>query len=84
LSDILQIWTDIMTQKLRKAQVAARYGGVNPRTIDRWTRNKELGFPQPTFVGPASKRRPRGSTPLWDEAELVAWERERARPAAAQ
>jgi predicted DNA-binding transcriptional regulator AlpA len=60
-----------MIRKLRKAQVAERYGNVNTRTIDRWTRNKELGFPQPMKIG---------STPLWDEAELEAWERDRARP----
>jgi hypothetical protein len=60
-----------MSRKLRRGQVAARYGDVNPRTIDRWTEDPKLGFPQPMYVG---------STPLWDEAELERWEQERARP----
>jgi predicted DNA-binding transcriptional regulator AlpA len=63
-----------MSRKLTLAQVAERYGGVNVRTIDRWARDpkySKLDFPQPLKIG----RRP-----LWDEAELEAWERNRARP----
>jgi predicted DNA-binding transcriptional regulator AlpA len=59
------------SRKLTLAQVAERYGGVNVRTIDRWTHDPKKDFPQPLRIG----RRP-----LWDEAELEAWERDRARP----
>ena len=59
-----------MTQKLRKRTLAARYD-VTQRTIDRWTRDKELAFPQPLYVG---------SLPVWDEQEIVDWERSRAKP----
>jgi hypothetical protein len=51
-----------------------RYGNINVRTIDRWHRDEEyeaLKFPKPTYVG---------VTPLWDEAELEAWDRSRATP----
>jgi predicted DNA-binding transcriptional regulator AlpA len=58
-----------MIRKLRKGEVAERYGNVTTRTIDRWTEDPKLGFPQPIYIG---------STPLWDEAELAAWERDRA------
>jgi predicted DNA-binding transcriptional regulator AlpA len=60
-----------MIRKLRKSAVAERYGNVNTRTIDRWTADEKLGFPKPIYIG---------STPLWDEAELAAWEKSRARP----
>jgi predicted DNA-binding transcriptional regulator AlpA len=60
-----------MTRKLRKAEVAARYGNVNVRTVDRWLLDPSLQFPKPFFVGRA---------PLWHESELERWERERARP----
>jgi predicted DNA-binding transcriptional regulator AlpA len=64
-----------MTRKLTLAQVAERYGGVNVRTIDRWAKDEKLSFPQPMHIG----RRP-----LWDEAELEAWERSRAKPGLAK
>jgi predicted DNA-binding transcriptional regulator AlpA len=67
--------TLMSARKLRRNQVAERYGGVNPRTIDRWRDDPKLGFPQPMKVG---------GTPLWDEAELEAWERSRARPGLAK
>jgi predicted DNA-binding transcriptional regulator AlpA len=60
-----------MSRKLTLVQVAERYGGVNVRTISRWAADAKLDFPQPLQIG----RRP-----LWDEAELEAWERDRARP----
>jgi hypothetical protein len=46
---------------LRKAQVAARYGGVATRTIDRWAEDGRL--PPPIY---------RGIVPLWDLDELEA------------
>jgi predicted DNA-binding transcriptional regulator AlpA len=46
---------------LRKRQVAARYGGVATRTIDRWAADGRL--PPPIF---------RGRVPLWDLEELEA------------
>jgi hypothetical protein len=60
-----------MTRKLRKSEVAQRYGNINPRTVDRWTADERLGFPQPMYVG---------STPLWDEDQLNQWDRDRANP----
>lgn len=60
-----------MAQKLRKSAVAQRYGGVNPRTIDRWLADPELKFPKPLYIG---------ASPLWDEGELEEWERARATP----
>jgi predicted DNA-binding transcriptional regulator AlpA len=57
------------TRYLGTRQVRARYGGKCQRTIDRWIDNQELGFPKPTMI---NGRR------FWDEADLVAWERERA------
>jgi predicted DNA-binding transcriptional regulator AlpA len=61
-----------MIRKLRKREVAARYGNVHPRTVDRWLLDPELKFPRPMHVGRAA---------LWDETELEVWERERAKPA---
>jgi predicted DNA-binding transcriptional regulator AlpA len=49
---------------LRKRQVAARYGGVTTRTIDRWAEDGRL--PPPIF---------RGRVPLWDLDELEAQDR---------
>jgi hypothetical protein len=43
------------------------------RTLDRWTANPTLGFPQPVLI---NKRR------YWRVAELAAWERSRAKGAA--
>jgi hypothetical protein len=59
-----------VSAKLTLAEVAARYGGVNVRTISRWTADARLDFPKPLRVG----RRP-----LWDLTELETWERDRAR-----
>ena len=58
-----------MTRKLRKSAVAARYGDVDTRTIDRWLIDPELDFPKPIYIK---------TQPLWDEAELEQWERTRA------
>jgi hypothetical protein len=58
-------------QKLRKGDVAKRYGNVNVRTVDRWLADPTLNFPKPIFVGRA---------PLWDLAQLTEWEITRARP----
>jgi hypothetical protein len=40
------------------------------RTLDRWTSNPILGFPQPVII---NKRR------YWRVSELTAWERARAK-----
>lgn len=58
-----------MTRKLRKMQVAERYGNLNTRTIDRWLTYPELKFPRPMYIN---------SIPYWDESELEKWERTRA------
>jgi predicted DNA-binding transcriptional regulator AlpA len=54
-----------MSQKLRKRQVAERYGHTT-RTIERWTADGLL--PQPIYIG---------NHPLWDIDELEKWERTR-------
>jgi hypothetical protein len=64
-----------MSRKLRRSQVAERYGDVDPRTIDRWRENPKLCFPQPTYIG---------VTPMWDEGELEEWDRNRAKPGLAK
>jgi predicted DNA-binding transcriptional regulator AlpA len=58
-----------MIRKLRKRAVAERYG-VDRRTVDRWTRDGNLAFPQPLYIN---------KTPYWDEAQLEAFERGRAK-----
>jgi hypothetical protein len=57
-----------MKRQLRKAEVAARYGNVATRTVDRWLDDEELSFPKPRYFG---------STPMWDADELETWERDR-------
>ena len=59
-----------MSQKLRKRAMADRYG-VTTKTIDRWSQDSRLAFPQPLRIG---------ATPIWDLGEVERWERERARP----
>jgi hypothetical protein len=59
-----------MGRKLRKRATADRYG-VTTKTVDRWAADPKLGFPQPIYIG---------ATPLWDEDQLIAFERSRARP----
>jgi predicted DNA-binding transcriptional regulator AlpA len=59
-----------MSQKLRKRAMADRYG-VTTKTIDRWSQDSRLGFPQPLHIN---------ATPIWDLGEVERWERERARP----
>jgi hypothetical protein len=56
-----------MSRKLRKKQVAERYGHT-VRTIERWWRDPSLGFPQPIYIG---------KNPLWDLEELEAFDRTR-------
>jgi predicted DNA-binding transcriptional regulator AlpA len=63
-----------MSRKLRKRPTADRYG-VSTKTIDRWTQDPRLDFPKPFHVN---------ALPYWDEAELEAWERSRARPSRPQ
>jgi len=59
-----------MRRMLRRRQLAERYGNVSERSVDRWTQDPKMGFPQPIYIG---------GTPLWDEEELEAFERERAK-----
>ena len=58
-----------VSRKLTLAQVAERYV-VNVRTITRWTADEKLGFPRPLIINRSK---------LWDEEELMEWERDRAR-----
>lgn len=58
---------------LKDAQVAERFG-VHTATIHRWV--KSGTFPRPVRLSPGSTR--------WREADLTAWERERAEEAAAR
>jgi hypothetical protein len=57
------------TRRLPTRQVCARYF-VSDRTIDRWTADPKLKFPQPQWI---NGRR------YWDEAELDAFDRRAAR-----
>ena len=50
---------------LPSVQAAARYG-VCLKTLDRWTENDKLNFPQPLWI---NRRR------FWRLADLHAWER---------
>ena len=63
-----------MSRKLRKRPTADRYG-ISTKSVDRWAANPRLGFPQPIYIN---------SIPYWDEDELTAWERSRARPSRPQ
>jgi predicted DNA-binding transcriptional regulator AlpA len=63
-----------MSRKLRKRATADRYG-VSTKSIDRWTASPRLQFPKPLRIN---------EIPYWDEAELEAWERSRARPSRPQ
>jgi predicted DNA-binding transcriptional regulator AlpA len=51
------------------ARVRIRYNEVSSRTIDRWIRDPDLAFPQPTMI---NRRR------FWRLGELRQWERQRA------
>ncbi len=55
-----------MAKKLRKPAVAARYGDVDTRTIDRWVADPRFNFPKPIFIN---------DIPYWDESQLEAWDR---------
>lgn len=57
---------------MTSAQVRDRFK-ISDATLFRWTRDKELGFPQPIKV----KRRK-----LFDVAKLSEWERKRSTEAA--
>lgn len=52
-------------------KVAARYD-VTDMSIYRWERDPRLNFPTPIRIG---RRK------FWDEDDLIAWERDRARKA---
>jgi hypothetical protein len=53
--------------------VCTRYS-VNERTLDRWFKNEQLGFPKPILI---NRRR------YYREADLTSWERSRASKAKA-
>jgi predicted DNA-binding transcriptional regulator AlpA len=55
------------TSLIPTRQVCQRYS-VNERTLDRWFKNDQLGFPKPILI---NKRR------YYSEADLTAWERSR-------
>ena len=55
------------------AQVCRRYGKTD-RTLDRWLKDENLGFPRPMIV--RSRR-------YFKEAELLEWERAQASKAKA-
>ena len=57
---------DLEVVFLSAKQVRARYGGVSDMTVWRWSRDDELGFPQPIRI---NGRR------FWSEQALSAWER---------
>jgi predicted DNA-binding transcriptional regulator AlpA len=53
---------------LSARQVQTRYG-ITDMTLWRWLQNDELSFPRPLYI---NRRR------YFDEADLMAWERQRA------
>jgi predicted DNA-binding transcriptional regulator AlpA len=57
-----------MGVKLTRTKLGERYD-VHERTIDRWSMDETLGFPQPMRIG---------RSPLWDLDEIERWERARA------
>lgn len=61
------------SRKLPTKHVTKRYN-ICSRTLDRWLERAEMAFPKPLLI---NGRR------YFDETELVAWERERARGSAA-
>ena len=63
-----------MGRNLRKRPTADRYG-VSTKTIDRWAADPRLGFPAPFHIN---------KVPYWNEDELIAFERSRARPSRPQ
>lgn len=63
----------IAGRKLPDRQVCNRYGVCN-RTLSRWDRNPELGFPTPIIINGRKYR---------DEDELAAWDRAQAAKARA-
>jgi predicted DNA-binding transcriptional regulator AlpA len=61
--------TDLDNSKryIRAKRVRQRYGDISEMTLSRWVKSPKIGFPQPaTQVG---------RFPLWDEAELDAYDR---------
>jgi hypothetical protein len=55
-------------RKLTTRNLCDRFN-ISTRTVDRWTKDHALGFPQPLYI---NRRK------YWDEAALIAWERSRA------
>jgi hypothetical protein len=58
-------------RKLPTRLVCERYG-VSSRTVERWERNPDLNFPQPTII---NKRK------YWDDDALTGWDRTQVRGA---
>jgi predicted DNA-binding transcriptional regulator AlpA len=60
---------NIHDRYLTSTQVRQRYGDLSEMSIWRWLRDPDMAFPRPLVL-----RRRR----FWREADLVAWERQRA------
>ena len=58
------------TKLLRSSDVRARYNGISDRTLCRWERDPDMGFPRPLII---NKRK------YWDEFELDAFDAAQAR-----
>jgi hypothetical protein len=56
-------------QYLGGREVCQRYGIV-PMTLHRWLKDKDLGFPEPSFRNRTLR--------YWLESDLIEWERKRA------
>jgi predicted DNA-binding transcriptional regulator AlpA len=65
-----------MALKLTRSQLAERYS-KDERTIDRWTRDATMNFPQPKIIRPGKlvDGRVIGRSLAWDESEIEQWER---------
>ena len=57
--------------KLISAEAVCAYFGVCRRTVERWLRNRSLGFPRPTVI---CRRR------YWSWAAIERWAEERQAP----
>ncbi len=56
-------------RKLRRKDLCERFGGITPRTVERWQADPKMDFPPPIYLG---------RFPLWDEDQIEQWERRRA------
>jgi predicted DNA-binding transcriptional regulator AlpA len=57
---------NVTGRKSSTRAVCQRYGNKSDRTIARWERDPQLGFPKPIYIN---------GRKYYDESELDAWDR---------